>query len=374
MFRRKNRHLDRAEFRQEFNKQHRVVSRIIYIILFFALVLFSIWDMFVIGFDHPLLAQFVLKRYLIAMPLLFVGGAFTFLDSKKIRMDWLMTFACMAIGLSVIQIYILFNDIDKSITIDGLMLFMLSIYFVPSIFAFQKILVGLFTMFGYFLFLWMADKTLGVFVHAFIYLGLINIAGAIHSLSFDRQLKQNFSSQKKLKKLAHTDQLTGAHNRHKFEDDFNELLRLANKESAVVGLYIVDVDQFKQFNDNYGHLDGDDCLVAIAQELLSHCEHKQDRCIRFGGEEFILVKYGRSLEELYAWGNSLLESIHLLGIKHEYSSVADVVTVSIGAAFIDRDKTEARASLMEKADKALYQAKQQGRNRMVVAESQGLPG
>ena len=363
-----NNKVDAIEFRNEFNKQHRIVSRIIYIILFFALVLFSIWDMFVIGFDHPLLAQFVLKRYLIAMPLLFIGIAFTFLESKKIRMDWLMTFACMAIGLSVLQIYILFNDIEKAITIDGLMLFMLSIYFVPSIFAFQKIIVGQFTMAGYFFFLWVAERELGVFIHALIYLGLINLGGAIHSLSFDRKLKENFSSQKILQKMAHTDHLTGAHNRHKFEDDFNELLRLAKKENAFVGLYIVDIDQFKQFNDNYGHLEGDDCLVAIAQELLSHCEHKQDRCIRFGGEEFILVKYGRSLDELHTWGKGLLESVQLLGLKHEYSSVADVVTVSIGAAFIDLIKSETRASLMAKADKALYEAKKSGRNKMVIAD------
>jgi diguanylate cyclase (GGDEF)-like protein len=359
---------DANEFREEFNSQHRIVSRVIYILLFFALVLFSIWDMFVIGFDHPLLAEFVLKRYLIAMPLLFIGIAFTFLESKKIRMDWLMTFACVAIGISVIQIYILFHEIDRVITIDGLMLFMLSIFFVPSIFAFQKMIAGMFTMLGYFFFLWVADKELGVFIHAFIYLGLINLAGAIHSLSFDRKLKENFTSQKILKKMAHTDHLTGAHNRHKFEEDFNELLRLAKKEAAYVGLYIVDIDQFKQFNDHYGHLEGDDCLVAIAQELLSHCVHKQDRCIRFGGEEFILVKYGQSLEELRTWGVDLLAGVRKLALKHEFSSVSDVVTVSIGAVFLDQDNIEARASLMAKADKALYQAKKSGRNRMVVAD------
>ena len=109
-------------------------------------------------------------------------------------------------------------------------------------------------------------------------------------------------------------------------------------------------------------------MVAIAQELLSHCEHKQDRCIRFGGEEFILVKYGRSLDELHTWGKGLLESVQLLGLKHEYSSVADVVTVSIGAAFIDLIKSETRASLMAKADKALYEAKKSGRNKMVIAD------
>ncbi len=366
---RKNRDMfDANEFCEEFNSQHRIVSRVIYILLFFALVLFSIWDIFVIGFDHPLLAEFVLKRYLIAMPLIFVGIAFTFLDSKKIRMDWLMTFACIAIGISVIQIYLLFHEIGRVITIDGLMLFMLSIYFVPSIFAFQKILVGLFTFAGYLFFLWVASKEFAVFVHAIIYLGLINLAGAIHSLSFDKKLKENFTSQKILKKMAHTDHLTGAHNRHKFEEDFTELLRLAKKEMAYVGLYIVDIDQFKQFNDHYGHMDGDDCLVAIAQELLSHCEHKQDRCIRFGGEEFILVKYGLSLEELAHWGAGLLEGVRALNIKHDFSNVSDLVTVSIGAVFIDKDNTETRASLMAKADKALYEAKNSGRNKMIVAE------
>jgi diguanylate cyclase (GGDEF)-like protein len=359
---------DAIEFREEFNALHRIVSRVIYIILFFALVLFSVWDMFVIGFDHPLVAEFVLKRYLTPMPLLFIGIAFTFIESKKIRMDWLMTFACILIGISVIQIYILFHDIGRVVTIDGLMLFMVSVFFVPSIFAFQKIIVSLFTITGYLFFLWVADKDMMIFFHAIIYFGLIVLGGAVQSLSFDKKLKENFSSQKKLKKMAHTDHLTGAHNRHKFEDDFNEVLLLANKERAFVGLYIVDIDQFKEFNDHYGHLEGDDCLVAIAQELLAHCEHKQDRCIRFGGEEFILVKYGRSLNELQIWGENLLESVQSLGLKHEYSSVSDVVTVSIGAAFIDQGKTETRTSLMAKADKALYKAKKSGRNKFLVSD------
>lgn len=360
---------DPIEFREEFNARHRFVSRIIYLVFFFALLLFSVWDVLVVGAEHPRMSEFVVKRYAIAFPLLFAGFILSFFTTSKIRMDWLMTLACLALGLSVIQIYILFHEIGMSPTIDGFMLFMLSIFFIPSIFAYQKVIVGLSSLLAYVFFLWVAQKELSVVVHAIIYLGLINIAGAIHGFSFDRTLKENFSSQKILRKMAHTDQLTGAHNRHKFEDDFNELLKLAMAEKACVGLYIVDIDKFKQFNDHYGHLDGDDCLVAIAHKLQSLCRYEQDRCIRFGGEEFILVKYGRTQDELYRWGNELLEGIRALQLPHEYSEVANIVTVSIGAAFINQDKVMTRAELMAKADEALYQAKEAGRNCLVIAST-----
>lgn len=358
---------DQIAFREEFNARHRLTSRFIYILLVFIIVLFSAWDMFVIGYDHPSLAEFVFKRYLIAMPLLFVGIAFTFVESDKIRMDWLMSFACMAIGISVVQIYILFHEINKEVTIDGYMLYIVSVYFVPTIFAFQKILIGLFSLIGYLFVLWVAEEGMSVFLHALIFLGLINVGGIVQSLTFDKKLKENFISQKKLQKMAHTDHLTGAHNRHKFDDDFNALLSIAKQDHACLGLYIVDIDLFKEYNDHYGHLKGDECLVSIAQTLLSSCTHRRDQCIRFGGEEFILVKYGHSINDLEVWGQELLENVRSLRIKHEFSSVSDIVTVSIGAAFLDINQTESRASLMAKADKSLYKAKESGRNRMLVA-------
>ena len=356
------------EFLTEFNQRHRHLSRMIYVILFFAIILFSLWDGFIIGFEHPRFEDFIIDRYLISLPFVITGFVLTYSKSPLIRIDKWMTACCLAIGLGTVHIYALFNQIQVPVSIEGLMLFMLTVYIVPSIFAWQKLLVGMLIFTAYVALLFYKQSELTELLHAFIYLGLINLGGGIHSFSFDKQLRDNYQSRKILEKIAHTDHLTGAHNRHRFEEDFNQILKLAKQEQAFIGLYIVDVDEFKQYNDHYGHLQGDQCLVAIAQTLLSLCSHEKDRCIRFGGEEFILVKYADSLAALESWGQALLQGIRDLEIVHEYSSVADHVTVSIGAAFIQAREKETRASLMARADAALYQAKKAGRDRLLLAQ------
>lgn len=356
------------EFLAEFNQRHRGLSRIIFLLLFFALIIFSLWDGFIIGFDHPRFDDFIIDRYLISMPFVITGFVLTFSKSPGIRMDRWMTACLMAVGVGTVYIYALFSQIRVPVSIEGLMLFMLTVYIVPSIFAWQKLLVGMVIFLAYVALLVYTKSELAELLHAFIYLGLINLGGAIHSLSFDKQLRDNYKSRKILEKIAHTDHLTGAHNRHRFEEDFNQILKLAKEERAFLGLYIVDIDEFKQYNDHYGHLQGDECLVAIAQTLLSLCAHEKDRCIRFGGEEFIMVKYADSLSALEVWGQSLLQGVRDLKWVHEYSSVADYVTVSIGAAFIQAKDKETRASLMARADAALYQAKKAGRDRLILAQ------
>ncbi len=356
------------EFIQEFNLRYRRLSRIIFFILLIALVLFSLWDGFVIGYEHPRLNDFVFERYLISLPFIIIGLFVSFSESNKARIDWWMTLCLLAIGLGTVRIYHLFQEINVYVSAEGLMLFMFSVYVVPSIFALQKMLVGMLTFVVYMFLLLGNNSELYELLHAFLYLGLINLGGAIHALSFDSHLRDNFDSRKILEKIAHTDHLTGAHNRHRFEEDFNQILEAARQEQAYLGLYIVDIDEFKQYNDHYGHLKGDECLVAIAKKLLGHCSHERDRCIRFGGEEFILVKYAASMQDLEKWGNVLLNGVRNLKLRHEFSSVADYVTVSIGAAFMQAKDKHTRASLMAKADAALYQAKKSGRNQLVLAK------
>lgn len=359
----------RIAFVNEINARHRRLSQIIYVVLFFAIIVFGIWDAFVLGWNHPRLTDFLLDRAVITLPFILAGFLLTFSQSPKVRLDWWMTVCLLAVGLGTVHIYRLFYQVNIDVSLEGLMLYMLTVFIIPSMFASQKVLVGLLVFLAYLAVLWLTNQGSVAYIEAIIYLGLINLGGAIHSFSFDKQLRDNFKNNKILEKIAHTDHLTGAHNRHRFEEDFNQILDLARQERAFIGLYIVDIDQFKEYNDHYGHLQGDSCLVAIAKTLLSLCAHERDRCIRFGGEEFILVKYAASLAELESWGKALLEGVRQLKLKHAYSSVSEYVTVSIGAAFIQASEKESRASLMARADAALYQAKKTGRNQLVLSES-----
>jgi diguanylate cyclase (GGDEF)-like protein len=135
---------------------------------------------------------------------------------------------------------------------------------------------------------------------------------------------------------------------------------------------MIDIDFFKRFNDHYGHLAGDECLKKVAQKMRTIVRRPADFCARYGGEEFVVVLPDTDI----AGGRHILEKIRSgieeLAIEHQDSSVAAVVTVSIGAATsiptTERSTETAVAGVIERADKALYQAKRQGRNRVVIYE------
>ncbi|MFT5698974.1 MAG: diguanylate cyclase (GGDEF)-like protein/PAS domain S-box-containing protein [Desulforhopalus sp.] len=167
-----------------------------------------------------------------------------------------------------------------------------------------------------------------------------------------------------LDKLAHIDGLTHVANRRRFDKVLElEWLRMY-REKKSLGLILADVDYFKQFNDLYGHQTGDDCLVSIATELKSVIHRPGDLVARYGGEEFVIVLPDTDLEGCFKIAHLMNKKIESLGIEHADSSVSPYVTISLGVAVLTPDKTDHRADLIGLADKALYRAKKEGRNRV----------
>jgi len=131
---------------------------------------------------------------------------------------------------------------------------------------------------------------------------------------------------------------------------------------------LIDIDYFKRYNDNYGHLQGDKCLQEVAGVLLETFQRENDFAARFGGEEFCVVLNDESANEpevLAAKAHVNLEEKH---IKHAYSLNADFVTYSIGVASVVPASDMKPAWLLNRADKALYQAKHNGRNNTYICK------
>jgi diguanylate cyclase (GGDEF)-like protein len=165
-----------------------------------------------------------------------------------------------------------------------------------------------------------------------------------------------------LERRALVDGLTGIANRRRFDEELERQWRGAQRTSSALTLILIDVDHFKQFNDNYGHGAGDDCLRQVARSLESGFARSGDLAARYGGEEFALILGGT---EGVSQARRLLHAIRRLQIPHRASSAADIVTVSAGAVeVVPRADLTARQA-MEEADKLLYAAKQGGRNRCV---------
>jgi diguanylate cyclase (GGDEF)-like protein len=184
------------------------------------------------------------------------------------------------------------------------------------------------------------------------------------------------AGQAELRRLTTVDPLTGIANRRAFDAALDTEWRRAMRSRANVSLLLLDVDCFKSFNDVYGHPAGDDCLRKIAGVLVGTARRGGELIARCGGEEFAVLLPGVGTTEATALAQRMCQSVRDLNIAHAASTVTAYVTVSIGvAAMLPARPTDPRqaspASLVERADRALYAAKAAGRDR--VAEDAGQP-
>ena len=174
------------------------------------------------------------------------------------------------------------------------------------------------------------------------------------------------AANRELEKLSRQDGLTGIANRRYFDSYLVTEVRRAAREKAPVSLILSDVDHFKAFNDCYGHQAGDDCLRRVAAALSSAGRRPADLAARYGGEEFAMVLPGTVLDGAVDVAQAVSRVIGGLAIPHARSAVDQNVTLSQGVVSLIPEKESASEDLIQHADQALYQAKQQGRNRYVV--------
>jgi two-component system, cell cycle response regulator len=187
-----------------------------------------------------------------------------------------------------------------------------------------------------------------------------------------RRLEQSLqAANTKLEKLATVDSLTQIANRRKFDDYLEQEWRRALRSQQPLSLIMFDVDAFKRYNDCYGHQMGDDCLISIAQTVKSTVERTTDVVARYGGEEFAVVLPNTDLSGAAAIAEQIQQAVKALAIPHETSTVSPIVSISLGVASLVPITTGTPKQLIASADRALYAAKQQGRDRYVVDNTQG---
>ncbi len=186
-------------------------------------------------------------------------------------------------------------------------------------------------------------------------------------LQLRAQKQRAESLAEKLYALSSIDGLTEIPNRRYFDEHFAEEWSRALRVQSVLSLIICDIDYFKDFNDRYGHLMGDDCLRAVASTLDLHARRAGDAVTRFGGEEFAIILPGIGLREACLLAEQMREAVLALGIMHGESKVSERVTISMGVACTIPSKEAKPEALLRHADEALYRAKHQGRNQVVSA-------
>lgn len=166
-----------------------------------------------------------------------------------------------------------------------------------------------------------------------------------------------------LRGLVYIDGLTNIANRRRFEEQLAAEFSRAERKQASLALLMIDVDFFKPYNDHYGHQAGDVCLQKIAATLKANMLRPGDLAARYGGEEFVCLLPETDLISARMIAERCIKAIQELGIEHTTSSVAPVLTVSIGVAAIYPSVSYSPESLVAAADAQLYKAKEEGRNR-----------
>ncbi|WP_027183677.1 diguanylate cyclase [Desulfovibrio inopinatus] len=185
---------------------------------------------------------------------------------------------------------------------------------------------------------------------------------------------------RQLADMALRDGLTGLANRRRFDQVLSGEWTRAIRDGSELSLAMIDIDYFKLYNDAYGHQQGDVCLRRVARALENALKRSTDLLARYGGEEFVAIMPLTDREGARAIGEALRFQVEDMGLVHRMSLIADVVTVSIGLTTIrpqslsiaSADATyvgQAPARFVATADSALYQAKENGRNRVVILDS-----
>lgn len=194
-----------------------------------------------------------------------------------------------------------------------------------------------------------------------------NVQGKLtHFIGIMKDMADRGRSERQPETANHTDPLIGISNRRHFDERFVDLMHVARRINSGISVLMIDLDQFRMFNERYGHAAGDECLRRVGSCIAKSFIRKTDCVARYGGEVFAVVSFSTGIESLRNHAQNLCEQVRALNIPHS-DSPHGVVTISIGGIhrLPDRDATE--ESLIELAIQELHSAKHNGRDRVHIA-------
>lgn len=177
-----------------------------------------------------------------------------------------------------------------------------------------------------------------------------------------QELMELRSDNHKLEKLTIRDGLTNISNRRHFDQYIDTSWKSSIRSGKPLSLIMADIDYFKAYNDNYGHLAGDECLTEVARAIEASVKRPLDLAARYGGEEFAVILPETDREGAIIVAENIQKNILELALIHQYSKVSSYITLSIGIGTIMPGEQNSVYDLIDIADKALYEAKSKGRN------------
>jgi diguanylate cyclase (GGDEF)-like protein len=356
------------EFRHSHLDEHLIYTRVNLALAVVISIAFTAMDSAILGRDLNRIPSMI--HMLVIIPTLLLGLAASFSQRRHRIYPLFALISATVLGLGVAATQIVAALGGMPILFPCMMLTITFIYFMGGLIFYHALAANVIVMFVYLA----AGTTLQLPGHEFAYDALAMIAanlfGATVVYMHEKTSRIRFLEACLLREMVARDGLTGIQNRRMFDQHIDRVWQQAVRDGERVAVLLADIDCFKDYNDRYGHQAGDECLRAVAV-CLSQCARRPlDFVARYGGEEFAVILYEASREYVAEVLTRIQRSIAELNIPHEASRVASRLTVSIGAAFILPSSARTYEGLIQLADEALYSAKEQGRNRVVVMEAE----
>jgi diguanylate cyclase (GGDEF)-like protein len=357
-----------AEFRRSNFDEHLVHIRVNLCLAMLITIAFSAMDSVVLGPELNRIPSTI--HMLVILPVLLIGLAASFSQQRQRIYAPLAIVAGTILGLSVAAIQILATLGGISVLFPCLLLTIVFVYFMGGLIFYHALAANVVVMLMYVA----VGTALMLPDREFSYDALAILAANIFCASVvymhEKTSRLRFLEACILREMVARDGLTGIQNRRMFDQHIQRVWQQGVRNQQRVAVLLADIDCFKDYNDRYGHQAGDECLRAVAVSLSQCARRPLDFVARYGGEEFAVVLYEASREYVAEVVTRIQRSIAELNIPHEASKVASRLTVSIGAAFVLPSDSRTLGGLIQLADEALYSAKEQGRNRVIVMEAE----
>jgi diguanylate cyclase (GGDEF)-like protein len=357
-----------SEFRQSHldeNLRHIQANIALAIIIVFAL---SAVEGMVLGSELNRVPSMI--HMLVMLPALLGALAASFSPRRQRIYPPAVLAAGLTLGLAMVAIQMIASLGGVFLLFPCLMLITIFIYFMGGLIFHQALAANVVVVLAYATAGTVLQLPARNFGYDVITLVTANIFCASVVYMHEKTSRMRFLEAGLLRELVARDGLTGIQNRRMFDQHIQRTWNQAVRDGQRIAVLLVDIDCFKDYNDRYGHQAGDECLRAVAVSLSQCARRPLDFVARYGGEEFAVILYEASREYVSEVSTRIQRSVAELNIAHEASRVASRLTVSIGAAFILPSANRSHEGLIQLADEALYGAKEQGRNRVVVMEAE----
>ena len=315
---------------------------------------------------------YLIVRLGICIPFFCIGLLVSEMPSMRKQLPYWVITAILLLGIGSVAI-IGVNYINHHISpYEGMLVIVIATYFLLGLDFRMATMTSLLIVTCYvYMAIFLYDGYEAIYYNLF-FVGINLVICAVGGFNVEKQLRINFLKNETLTILSQRDGLTGIYNRATLEYKLKMTIMSSLRESQGIAFALLDLDYFKKYNDHYGHIQGDKCLKSVAKALQSCCKRPTDFCARFGGEEFAVVWYPTKPNSTEVMAKTIQHELSILNLEHDQSNVSDFVTISGGIVYLELKNMISNDDLFHLADKALYEAKDAGRNQFKIVEQTAL--